>query len=292
MKKQSRAWSAEARLQFIEFRLYWEGRINRADLISHFGISVPQSSLDLRSYLELAPGNVEYDSRRKAYFATSSFKPVLTTPNARDYLAQLEMLQAEQDSPFSHRSFVSVPPSFDIAPFPERVVDPQTLKRVLHAIRERRALHMEYQSMNRPEPIWRWISPHAIGSDGFRWHIRAYCYENNKFIDFVFGRILAIGESKDSEVDPSEDSAWNNWIELTIGPNPSLAGGPRRVIELDYGMVGGLTKLIVREALSSYLKKRLGLIANIASSEAAHEDKQAGQQHIVLIREERVSARS
>lgn len=64
------------------------------------------------------------------------------------------------------------------------------------------------------------------------------------------------------------------------------------MIELDYGMVGGLTKLTVREALSSYLKKRLGLIANIASPEAAYEDKQAGKQHIVLISEERVSPRS
>lgn len=275
------------RLQFIEFRLYWEGRINRADLISHFGISVPQSSLDLRSYLEQAPDNAVYDGRRKAYFATSTFKPVLTKPNARDYLAQLEMLQAEHDSPFSHRSFVSSPPSFDITPLPERVVDPQTLKLVLYAIREQKALHMEYQSMNRPEPIWRWISPHAIGSDGFRWHIRAYCYENDKFIDFVFGRILAIGELREREdhINPTEDTAWNNWVELTIGPHPSLSDGGRRAIELDYGMVNGIIKLGVREALSFYLKNRLGLIAN---EDSLSEQKQSFQQ-IVLIKEERLT---
>ena len=32
-------WSADTRLQFIEFRLYWEGKINRQDLIEQFRIS-------------------------------------------------------------------------------------------------------------------------------------------------------------------------------------------------------------------------------------------------------------
>ena len=43
-------WGQERRLEFIDFRLYWEGRINRSDLIDFFGISVPQASLDLAKY--------------------------------------------------------------------------------------------------------------------------------------------------------------------------------------------------------------------------------------------------
>ncbi|MES2390903.1 MAG: hypothetical protein V4555_04635, partial [Acidobacteriota bacterium] len=39
-------WGQERRLEFIEFRLQWEGRVNRSDLVNYFSISVPQASLD------------------------------------------------------------------------------------------------------------------------------------------------------------------------------------------------------------------------------------------------------
>lgn len=37
----------ERRLEFIEFRLFWEGGVNRADIIEMFDVSVPQASKDL-----------------------------------------------------------------------------------------------------------------------------------------------------------------------------------------------------------------------------------------------------
>ena len=45
-------WGAERRNAFIEFRVFWHGRINRADLIDTFGISLQQASLDLAGYAE------------------------------------------------------------------------------------------------------------------------------------------------------------------------------------------------------------------------------------------------
>ncbi len=60
-------WGVERRLEFIEFRLFWEGSINRADLVEVFGVSVPQASKDLTLYQERAPGNMEYDTRAKRY---------------------------------------------------------------------------------------------------------------------------------------------------------------------------------------------------------------------------------
>ena len=48
-------WGQAQRLEFIEFRLYWEGKLNRRDLIDFFGISTPQASLDLARYMEFAP---------------------------------------------------------------------------------------------------------------------------------------------------------------------------------------------------------------------------------------------
>src|SRR4051794_15969063 len=87
-----RSWSVERRLQFIEFRLYWEGRINRGDLIDYFGISAPQASADLALYQERAGDALQYDRREKAYVAAPNFTPQLTPPNARLYLANLRLI--------------------------------------------------------------------------------------------------------------------------------------------------------------------------------------------------------
>ena len=73
-------WSVERRLEFIDFRLYWEGRINRIDLKNFFGISIPQASADLRKYQELAPKNIDYDKKNKHYFATEKFGTLVYIP--------------------------------------------------------------------------------------------------------------------------------------------------------------------------------------------------------------------
>ena len=281
MSENNRAWSTESRLQFIEFRLYWEGRINRGDLINHFGISVPQASIDLKRYVEVAPNNLVYDKQRKAYFATDSFLPKLTNPSSKDYLAQLETLKAERDSPFSHQSFVRSPPSFDVVPFPDRVVHPKILQQVIGAIRESKSIFVCYQSTTRPEPTSRWITPHAIASDGFRWHLRGYCHERERFGDFVFGRIIDLTDTKESDIDPANDRDWNTILELTIAPNQELSDAHKRIIELDYGMQEGIAKLLVRKALASYLKKRLGFINDIASKSSS--DDSPVKQQICLV---------
>jgi hypothetical protein len=33
-------WGVEQRLEFIEFRLFWEGHVNRSDVMTQFGLSV------------------------------------------------------------------------------------------------------------------------------------------------------------------------------------------------------------------------------------------------------------
>lgn len=57
-------WGVERKLEFIEFRLFWEGYVNRGDIIDTFNVSVNQASTDLNRYLGLAPDNMSYDSIR------------------------------------------------------------------------------------------------------------------------------------------------------------------------------------------------------------------------------------
>ena len=68
-------WSQERRLQFIDFRLRWEGRINRKDVTEFFKISVPQASADLALYQHLMPNNMRYDTSTRMYVANQHFNP-------------------------------------------------------------------------------------------------------------------------------------------------------------------------------------------------------------------------
>ena len=250
-------WGVERRLEFIEFRLFWEGNVNRGDLIDTFGISVNQSSTDLNRYLSLAPENMEYDKSAKTYVRKSGFEAQFLKPDASRYLSQLRSMG--EGIIDASDSWIGALPEFDSAPTPARGVNEVTLRTIVAAIRRKEAVEVKYQSLSQPEPRWRWIAPHAIGFDGFRWHARAYCLTDEAFKDFLLSRILETRGSHSSDVTSEADIDWNSEVTLEIGPHPDLSDTQQKVIALDYGMRGGKTKLKVRKALLYYALRRLGL---------------------------------
>lgn len=254
--KRSR-WGQERRLEFIDSRLFWEGRLNRSDLTDFFRISVPQASLDLAEYQRLAPSNVVYDLSQKAYIATAGFQPILTEASSARYLAELYALSTGLLN--AELSFLGSVPVSDVVRHPTRLVPVAVLRHTLSAIRERRSLAITYQTMSRPDAGSRIISPHALGYDGYRWHIRAFCHSRKDYRDFVFARILELKIAESSAAEPSDDVEWNRFLDLVIAPNPEMPEGPRRAIELDYGMHDGKLVISTRQALAFYLLKRLGL---------------------------------
>jgi len=262
-------WGQQQRLEFIDFRLYWDGRINRADLTGFFGISVPQASLDLARYQELAPANVVYDRSEKVYLATSDFKPVLVPEDSARYLN--EVLAVANGTRGEDAVFVGWMPPVELVRHPHRSVSPRALLAVLRAIRQRLALEVEYQSFSQAAPTTRLISPHAIAFDGFRWHTRAYCHARGAFRDFVFGRLLSIRPHSNSEIDPRSDHDWNTYVEVKIAPHPDLTEAQRRAIELDYAMDGAVAILPVRRALLFYVLKQLGFSRDATDAAAAQQ---------------------
>jgi WYL domain len=274
-------WSVERRLEFIDFRLFWDGRINRGDLIDLFGISIPQASADLSQYQELAKGNIVYDKQLKTYVAGKSFRARFFEPSAEQYLAQLRLMNAgvlsEEDS------WVAILPHHSIVPTLRRRLDPQSLRVVVDAIRNRRALRVQYQSFTRPDPFWRWIAPHALAFDGFRWHTRAWCDERKDFCDFVLARILEIDDSRPSESDPKSDMGWQTEVVLRLAPHPAIGVGARKAVELDYGMVNGILEVTTRVCLSSYLERHLDLDLNT-------DKVTPGRQQLVLLNRPEIAA--
>lgn len=250
-------WGVERRLEFIEFRLFWDGGVNRADIIDMFEVSVPQASKDLTLYQERAPQNAVYDKSAKRYIASNRFQPCFLKPDSAAYLNQLRSV-GEGILDRSHAWIGQFPP-YDATPTPVRGVGIDTLRSVVSAIRRSDAIEVKYQSLSRPEPQWRWIAPHAIGFDGFRWHIRGFCEIDHVFKDFVLSRIIEIRESKPSDAKSEDDIDWCETVTLEIGPHPALSGTQQKVVALDYGMRSGKAKITVRKALLYYALKRLGL---------------------------------
>ncbi|RWJ32022.1 WYL domain-containing protein [Mesorhizobium sp.] len=268
-------WGVEQRLEFIEFRLFWEGGLNRADITRYFGVSVPQASKDLSQYQALVPDNIVYDRSEKRYFASKNFTPRFLKPDPDRYLSQLRMIA--EGAIGREESWVVRPPSFETLPMPRRHVDPEVLRTILAAIREKQALEIRYQSLsgNRPQATWRWISPHAIAYDGQRWHVRAFCHLDRGFKDFLLPRVLKTRANAPAEAPPEQDTIWSEIVSVALKPHPGLSDEQKHVVAQDFGMKAGRLEIKLRLALLYYLLKRLNL-------DFEEEKRPAREQHVVL----------
>lgn len=250
-------WGVEQKLQFIEFRLFWEGHVNRSDLIDQFGVSPNQASGDLNRYLALAPDNMVYDKSGKTYVRSSRFSPLFLKPDATGYLSQVrsvaEGIVEKEDA------WIGNLPTFDGTPAPARGIDPVILRALVIAARRRESIEIHYQSMTSPDPEWRWVAPHALAFDGFRWHARSFCEKSGSYRDFVISRVIETRQTRPADQSPLADAAWQETIILEIGPHPDLSLNQKRVIQLDYGMEDGRAVISVRRALLYYALRRLGL---------------------------------
>jgi hypothetical protein len=241
----------------IEFRLFWEGHVNRSDLMDQFGVSVNQASTDLNRYIGMAPDNMVYDKSARTYVRHSGFQPQFHEPDASRYLAQLRSVPdgiRDRDD-----SWIPDLPTYAAAPTPVRGGEPVTLRSVVTAIRRSKAIEIKYQSLSSPEPRWPWMALHAIAFDGFRWHTPVFCLTDDCFKDFLLSRILEIRASSGSDVLAESDQDWHAFATLVIGPHPALSNTKAKVIALDCGMKGGKAEISVRRALLYYALRRLDL---------------------------------
>jgi hypothetical protein len=253
------SWGIEQRLEFIEFRLFWEGGINRSALRQQFGISIPQASNDLRRYAEQAPGNLVYDKSLKRYFASPTFAPKFFVPDADQYLNRLRSAAVQRTAQID--AWFSQIPAAESMPLPHRRVEVEVLRRLLDSIRGGRSLQVLYQSMNpkRPEALWRWISPHAFANDGLRWHVRAFCHLERKFKDFLLPRCLETGEDGPLGASSDLDRNWKEFFNVVLVPNPKLSRNQQNVVAQDYCMEDRKVSIPVRKSFLYYFQKRLRL---------------------------------
>jgi len=251
------SWGLKKRLDFIDFRLAWDGRVNRKDLVERFQMSPPQATNDLERYAQQAPGNIRYDPALKTFVRENSFKPRFVAGQANRYLLQLEALRLgwlEKDQTF----FDNVP-SLDVATIRRRAVPDEIMMTITDAIRRKIRLAIRYWTTSgRPVSV-RTVSPHALGCGAGRWHMRAWNEEHGDFRDFNLSRIESAEIVEGPPVDPKFDFEWNTVGTLKIRANPELREEEQAAIRRDYEFEGDALEVPCRLALMFYLHAEFGL---------------------------------
>lgn len=252
---EKRPWTQNRRFEFIEWKLFWEGALNRSDVEETFGISTPQASIDLRRYREIAGANIDYDATTKAFRPASDMKPSFLRVSADRLLLQLRALLTGA-LPREELWFRKLP-TVDMAPDITRNVHPECLRRLLEAIRSKQCVEVNYQSLTNSRR--RQIAPHALAFDGYRWHVRAWACDRDDFRDFVLTRIDDIRSGPAANFDPADDVEWSTKIELDLRPHPGLTAEQSQAIQRDYSMDDGRRLIEVRLSMAFYFIIRMNL---------------------------------
>lgn len=110
---------------------------------------------------------------------------------------------------------------------------------------------------DRPDSAWRRITPHAVGFDGLRWHVWAWCHEADRFKDFLLSRVLGYGEFGEPGAGAAQDRLRQEPFGITIAPHPNLSVGQPAVVGKDYKVQDGRAVLTVPYAMPLYVLERL-----------------------------------
>ena len=267
-------WDQRQRFRFVEAHVIWRGQVRVADVRDGFDITTARAEKDLLAYQRLAQGNLLRDRRTGEYRPTDDFVPRFLRGTASEYLQVLRNHDLGDDLPLAMAT--SGFGATETLEPPAREFDVRVLARLNTAIRERRWLAIEYQSMSHPEPRRLEIAPHVLVFAG-RWHARALSATHEAYRDFLLSRICGLPELLgECERSPDHDWDWRNDVAVRIAPHPDLSAAQKRVVEQDYGMVHGMRETRVRVALAPYFLRLLGI---------GHGDRErsAQEQQIVLL---------
>lgn len=237
------------RLAFIEMMVRFLGEIRRQDLVSRFGIQSAAATRDLALYKELAPGNIDYDTKAKRYVPSTELSPLFEFAPER-IISWLTQGFGDGEPAQLQAWITSETPSRLALP------DLSILSCVTQAIHQKTPISIEYHSLSSGHTE-REIVPFALIDNGLRWHVRAFDRKTEEFRDFVITRIRR-PSLLDSEVRPHEqndqDIQWTRIVEVELVPHPAQPSPD--VTEMDYGMTGGRLKMKLRAATAGYILRR------------------------------------
>jgi len=221
------SWGVKKRLQFIEFQLLFKREINSRTIVSEFGISRQQASGDIKLYKDLYPENLlPYSASDKSYRPSTVFSPHFVKENL---------------TPSSNNNYDESPDNKSIETIPtlKRIQIRGLLPKIMLAIESQSDIQAVYKSANSPFGLKRRLKPFGIAYVGNRAHLRAYCYEQCDYRNFVLSRFSTLPElieQKNREFKLPTDTMWNEEISVVLEANPNLCKDGRALIIQEYNL--------------------------------------------------------
>jgi predicted DNA-binding transcriptional regulator YafY len=236
------------RFKHIEFLLQFRGWVNRNDLIEYFEIGEAAATRDFKHYNDLCPGNMELNpSSKKWELIPSSFKRhfELTTLTA---FAKLRNPLVSEAIGLGTGDYAISPPRLA---FPNL----DNLSVITRAIAAKSVVRLKYFAASRGNHEID-IVPHSLVDNGIRWHVRAYDRTEDRYWDFVLGRIsnpVIIADRPEQHELIESDMQWNRFVRLELAPHPNKDNlrNPESLM-VEYGMESGLIVHSVRAAVAGY----------------------------------------
>ena len=232
--------------------------------MSLFGISMAQASADFQKYQELNPGALHYNLNAKRYEGAGEMRCVRHEPSLVEaigsYLDGGGGIGAVCPGLNSSGGSVRQAQHLGFVVLPVREAGPDISRWVFQAVLDGRRLRIRYWSVRSGRASWRWIAPHAFAYDGYRWHVRAWCFENEAHRDFVLSRCEKSEPPARLEGPLPADEDWEKIVTLKLSPSRALSPEQRAAIQRDYGMgKKGTMTIEVRQAMKPYLLSHLFL---------------------------------
>ncbi|TMO42426.1 WYL domain-containing protein [Pseudoalteromonas sp. S4389] len=239
----------QERLFHIDFKLRFLGTVNRNDLVNRFGIKAAAATRDISLYKELAPKNLIYDTKAKAYIEADTFNPLFNHQASQTLAALCYGLGDDHVS-------VNTPLVSSETPTQLNFPNLDVLAKVTKAIHQSKALNIYYRSLS-SGLSQRDIVPFALVDNGLRWHVRAFDRKRKQFKDFVLNRIekpKLLSSPIETRETKEEDIQWNRMVEMHIVPHPNLKHP--ETIEAEYAMIEGVLRVQIRAAVAGYVLRR------------------------------------
>lgn len=260
------------RMAYIDFKIRFTGFINRSDLTSMFGLASAAASNMMAKYLELRPGNMEYDRKLRANTITDKYKPLLSI-DADTALGMLangfnkNKLTDNPIVPYSRIGYIDNP------------LDTDAVAKITRAMARGYAISTKYYSKSSGDYDKRTILPTALLFNGKDWMFRAFCKKNKgvgKFKFFNFARALKVEEEfehlRTSQEDISQDKMWNTQIPLLLIPHPDRNEKDIKIIKYDFGFHGESKLIKTERAAFIYMLKHQWMIDD-RTDEKKEEDR-------------------
>lgn len=239
------------RLTFIDFCLYFLGRVSRQDLMSRFNIAPAVTTRDFALYRSLAPDNLLLDGASKVYVVSEAFSPLF------DYDLARVMSQLSRGFGLGANELGEAMVPCEYLPVLNHP-DMAVLAQVSRAIANQSVVRVAYLSTSSGEST-REIAPFALVSDGLRWHTRAFDRKTGGFRDFVLTRIVQIsalpaqdaGARAQKHEQAGADDQWTRMVEIDLIPHP-LNETPD-IAARDFAMSDGKITVKLRAAVAGYM---------------------------------------